>query len=111
MLSFNQVLLKALGLKQGVSHTEFIKSRRSGEFYFLETSARVGGAHIVDLVDAASGLNLWAEWARLECRRDDDPYVVTAPKRRVISCTSTASGLAGLNARLPGCGRRLAGPP
>lgn len=82
LVSFNQVLLKALGLKQGVSHTEFIKSRTSGEFYFLETSARVGGAHIVDLVDAASGLNLWAEWARLECRRDDDPYVVTAPKRR-----------------------------
>ena len=81
LLSFNQTLLKLLGLKQGVSHTEFIKGRSDGTFYFLETSARVGGAHIVDLIEAASGLNLWAEWARLECRRDDDPYLVTAPKR------------------------------
>ena len=81
LLSFNQTLLKSLGLKQGVSHTEFIKGRNDGTFYFLETSARVGGAHIVDLVEAASGLNLWAEWARLECRPDDDPYLVTAPKR------------------------------
>lgn len=81
LLSFNQTLLKALGLKQGVSHTEFIKGRTDGTFYFLETSARVGGAHIVDLIEAASGLNLWAEWARLECRRDDDHYLVTAPKR------------------------------
>ncbi len=81
LLSFNQTLLKSLGLKQGVSHTEFIKGRSDGTFYFLETSARVGGAHIVDLIEAASGLNLWAEWARLECRRDDDPYLVTAPKR------------------------------
>ncbi len=82
LLGFNQTLLKALGLKQGVSHTEFIKGRRDGAFYFLETSARVGGAHIVDLIEAASGLNLWAEWARLECRPEDDPYVVTPPKRR-----------------------------
>ncbi len=82
LLTFNQILLKSLGLKQGVSHTEFIKGRSEGTFYFLETSARVGGAHIVDLIEAASGLNLWAEWARLECRRDDDPYLVTAPKRQ-----------------------------
>ena len=82
LLTFNQTLLKSLGLKQGVSHTEFIKGRSDGTFYFLETSARVGGAHIVDLIEAATGLNLWAEWARLECRRDDDPYLVTAPKRQ-----------------------------
>ena len=81
LLTFNQIVLKSLGLKQGVSHTEFIKGRSDGSFYFLETSARVGGAHIVDLIEAATGLNLWAEWARLECRRDDDPYLVTPPKR------------------------------
>jgi biotin carboxylase len=51
---------------RGVSHTEFIKARDGGCIYFLETSARVGGAHIVELVEAASGLNLWAEWAKLE---------------------------------------------
>lgn len=70
----NRHLLSVLGLKQGVSHTEFIKRRDDGQFYFLETSARVGGAHIVDLVEAATGLNLWAEWARIECVRTGDRY-------------------------------------
>jgi biotin carboxylase len=61
----NEDLLKAFGLRHGVSHTEFIIGE-DGTVYFLETSARVGGAHIVDLVEASSGLNLWAEWARIE---------------------------------------------
>ncbi len=80
LLSLNLKLLKSLGLRHGVSHTEFIKGR-NGTFYFLETSARVGGAHIVDLVEAATGLNLWSEWARLECRRESDRYLVTAPRK------------------------------
>lgn len=80
LLSLNLKLLKSLGLRHGVSHSEFIKGR-NGTFYFLETSARVGGAHIVDLVEAATGLNLWSEWARLECRRDTDRYLVTAPRK------------------------------
>ena len=33
---------------------------------FLETASRVGGAHLADMVDASSGINLWYEWARLE---------------------------------------------
>lgn len=65
LLTFNRKLLRALGMVNGVSHTEFIKGE-DGEFYFLETAARVGGANIEQLVEAASGINLWAEWARLE---------------------------------------------
>jgi biotin carboxylase len=64
----NCTVLTAMGLKHGVSHTEFIKRRDSGMFVFLETSARVGGANIVDLVEAATGLNLWTEWAKIEVR-------------------------------------------
>ena len=64
--SLNREVLTSLGLKEGVSHTEFIKGPEDGRFYFMETSARVGGAHISDLVEAATGLNLWREWARIE---------------------------------------------
>ena len=64
--ALNQKVLTSLGLKEGVSHTEFIKGPGENQFYFLETSARVGGAHISDLVEAATGLNLWREWARIE---------------------------------------------
>jgi biotin carboxylase len=64
--ALNNLTLTSLGLVEGVSHTEFIKGDADGKFYFLETSARVGGAHIADLIEAATGLNLWAEWAKIE---------------------------------------------
>jgi biotin carboxylase len=80
LLEENQGVMAALGMVRGVSHTEFIKARDGGRIYFLETSARVGGAHIAELVEEASGLNLWAEWAKVEagctqyrapqCRKD-----------------------------------------
>ena len=69
----NATVLKTLGLVRGVSHTEYIQSAADGQFYFLETSARVGGAHIAEMVEAASGLNLWAEWAKLEVRESYIP--------------------------------------
>lgn len=72
--SMNAQVLKAMGLVRGVSHTEFIKGKEDGKFYFLETSARVGGANIVELNEAASGLNLWAEWAKIEILRGEKPY-------------------------------------
>ena len=59
-------VIQALGLISGVTHTEFIKSQADGTFFFLETAARVGGAFIADVVEHASGLNPWVEWARLE---------------------------------------------
>lgn len=62
----NQQVLKAFGLKHGASHSEFIRNHRDGKFYFLETSARVGGAHLAEMVEAASGVNLWKEWAKIE---------------------------------------------
>jgi hypothetical protein len=66
LLAENRRVMSAFGMVRGVSHTEFIKARSDGRIYFLETSARVGGAHIVELVEAATGLNLWAEWAKVE---------------------------------------------
>lgn len=65
ILAVHRNVIAALGLPRGVLHTEFIRGP-DGEFRFLETAARAGGAHIVDMVEAATGLNLWREWARLE---------------------------------------------
>ena len=61
----NASVLRAFGLPHGVSHTEYIRAL-DGRWYFLETSARVGGAHIAELVEMATGANLWAEWAKVE---------------------------------------------
>ena len=79
--AINKNVLTALGLKYGVSHTEFIKGKEDGRLYFLETSARVGGAHIADLVEAASGINLWREWAKIEILRDQKGYKVPVEKK------------------------------
>ena len=57
-----------------MAHTEFIRSAEDGRWYFLETSARVGGAYIVDVVEAATGINLWREWAKIEIAGEDQPY-------------------------------------
>jgi len=62
----NVTVLNSFGLRRGASHTEFIKADADGKLYFLETSARVGGANIVEMVEASSGINLWAEWAKIE---------------------------------------------
>jgi hypothetical protein len=66
LLEMNKAVLSSFGLRDGVSHTEFIKAHADGAVYFLETSARVGGANIADLIEVASGVNLWAEWAKVE---------------------------------------------
>jgi len=66
LFAANRKLVKALGLERGAAHAEFIKSASDGNFYFLEIAARVGGAYIAEVLEAASGINLWREWARIE---------------------------------------------
>ena len=72
--AMNRNLLSALGLLRGVSHAEFIRAYADGHFYFLECAARVGGAYINEMVEAATGLNLWREWARIEIAGGDSSY-------------------------------------
>ena len=82
VLAMNRTLQEGLGLRRGVSHTEFIRQagRAGGAgrdgFVFLETSARVGGAFIVDTIEAATGTNLWREWAKIEIAGEDGAYAL-----------------------------------
>src|SRR5262245_39949472 len=66
LFDINKKLVKALRLERGATHAEFIKSDDDGKFYLLEIAARVGGAYIAEVLEAATGVNLWREWARLE---------------------------------------------
>ncbi len=81
LLSTNRKLIQALGLQRGAAHAEFIKGEADGKFYFLEIAARVGGAYIADVLEAASGINLWREWARLEIA-DGKALGKITPRRR-----------------------------
>ena len=62
----NNDVLEAFGMRYSASHSEYIRGDHDGELYFLETACRVGGAHIAEMVEAASDVNLWREWAKLE---------------------------------------------
>jgi biotin carboxylase len=72
--AINSELIASLGLLRGVAHAEFIRAHADGQFYFLECAARVGGAYINDMVEAATGINLWREWARIEIAGGDGSY-------------------------------------
>jgi biotin carboxylase len=77
----NSNLLGALGLVRGVTHAEFLKAHADGKFYFIEVAARVGGAYISDVIEAATGINLWREWAHLEVGAGERPYQLPAVRR------------------------------
>ena len=65
MKDANRAIVHALGLERGAFHTELIRGT-DGRISFLECAARVGGASIAEMVEAAAGVNLWREWAKVE---------------------------------------------
>ena len=77
LLKIHADVMKALRFVRGVTHSEFIRSKE-GKFYFLETSARVGGAHINEEVEAATGVNMWREWAKIEIAGSKGKYALPA---------------------------------
>lgn len=85
----NQRLLTVFGLERGAAHAEFIRGE-DGQYYFLEVAARVGGANIEQLVEAATGLNLWGEVARMEVAyARGEPYEVAQPRHHyagILNC-------------------------
>lgn len=80
LLEMNRRVLEELGFLRGVTHAEFLKAHSDGKVYFLEVAARVGGAYISNIIEAATGINLWREWARLEVGAGKQPYQL--PPRR-----------------------------
>ena len=75
LVNLNQDLMDVFGMDHSASHSEFIQAKQDGKFYFLETSSRVGGAHIAEMIEAASNINLWHEWAKIESAvLRDAPY-------------------------------------
>jgi biotin carboxylase len=81
LLQINRELIQTLGLPRGVTHAEFLKSHADGKFYFIEIAARVGGAYISDVIEAATNINLWREWACLEVAAGKQPYELPATRR------------------------------
>ena len=81
LLEINRRVIQELGFVRGVTHAEFLKSHADGKLYFLEIAARVGGAYIADVIEAATNVNLWREWARLEIGAGKQPYALPPTRR------------------------------
>lgn len=86
--ALNREVVARFGLLRGISHGEYIKGR-DGQFYFLEIGARVGGAHIADVVEAATGINLWREWADLEIDKGQRPYTLPPARQEYAGLIQT----------------------
>jgi biotin carboxylase len=88
----NEEVMKAFGMKHGATHTEFIKCNDDGKIYFLETSSRVGGAHLAEMVEAASDINLWGEWAKIEdALVRGEKYKTPTPRKHFAGIVLTLS--------------------
>ena len=88
----NEKVMKAFGMQHGATHTEFIKCNEDGKIYFLETASRVGGAHLAEMVEAASNLNLWGEWAKIEdCLVKGTDYKLPTIKKEFAGIVLTLS--------------------
>lgn len=77
----NRDLIESLGLVRGVTHAEFLKAHADGRFYFIEIAARVGGAYIAEVIEAATAINLWREWAHLEVGAGRESYKLPGATR------------------------------
>ncbi len=90
LLTLNRQVQSVLGMRRGATHTEFIRAEADGQFYFLETAARVGGANIAEAVAFATGIDLWGEWAAIEAAHlRGQPYALPATRAEyagVINC-------------------------
>jgi biotin carboxylase len=70
-------VLKALGMKDGFVHMEWYLTP-SGDAVFGEIACRAGGAKLVDMMNWASDIDLYREWARVVCHRE---FHARAPRR------------------------------
>lgn len=81
LAAINRALAPSFGMVRGITHAHFLRSDTDGSYYFLEIGAGVGGAFpdetyagdtfprdsfMDNLVQAATGVSLWREWANLE---------------------------------------------
>jgi biotin carboxylase len=77
----NQKVIQGLNYVRGVTHAEFLKANADNRLYFLEIAGRVGGAYISNLVEQATGINLWREWAHLEISAGKMSYQLQQPRQ------------------------------
>lgn len=81
LAAMNSAVVQAMGIQNGVNHAEFLG--RDKDFYFLEIAARVPGSNLDQLTTAATGIDLYAEAARIQyCAVTGEKYQIPRFKYR-----------------------------
>ncbi len=79
LLEMNRRVIAAMGIHSGVNHAEYLG--RGEDIYFLEIAARVPGSNLDRLTTASTGVDLFAESAKIQFARvNPEPYTL-APVR------------------------------
>jgi hypothetical protein len=76
LIEVNARVIEHLGLVRGVTHIEYVRSAEDHRIYFIEAAARVGGGSTADIVEVATGVNLWREWAKIEISQGERSYAL-----------------------------------
>jgi hypothetical protein len=87
----NTALLSSMRMARGVTHTEFLRSNATRDFYFMRTSASVDDSCIADMMAETHGLNLWVEWARVEVaamRGEQYALPLTGSNRKALAASN-----------------------
>ncbi|MDR3725076.1 MAG: ATPase [Terracidiphilus sp.] len=66
LIALNGGLAPSLGMVRGITQASFVRSPADGRYLFEGIEATAGGEGADRLTEAATNLNLWREWARLE---------------------------------------------
>lgn len=73
LLALNRKVLEVVGVKNGVNHAEYLL--HDNQVYFLEIAARVPGSNLDQLTTASTGIDLYAEIAKIQyCGLTGTPY-------------------------------------
>jgi hypothetical protein len=81
ILPLNARVIQTLGLSDGVTHIEFLRTHEGKRWLFLEAASRVGGANLSDMIEHGTGVNPWVEWARIELAGlRGEPYRLAQPR-------------------------------
>ncbi len=54
-------VMKVFGMRFIAASKGVIKCHENGSCYFSETASRVGVVHLVEMIEAFSGINLWTQ--------------------------------------------------
>ncbi len=98
----NATLILGLGLLRGISHARFFRTA-DGRFSLLDVIPGAGNSLVAEVFAHTCGIDLWAEWARLEVNAlRGQPYVLPPTQNEyaggILSLSATPAELASFNA-------------